>query len=209
MKIDAFGKPCPMPLMMAKKELDAGCRELEITVDNKTAVDNLTHLAEVSKLSLAIEDIEGGYLVRFSEGTTKSVEQKNTPYFTERHDTSFTTEQTDALGDYALFIGKDHVGEGDEELGYNLMKMALYTFAESKDAPASLLFMNAGVKLLAEDEPQIIESVTVLLERGTEVLVCGTCLDFYGIKDRLRVGTVSNMYDIVERMQAVTKVISL
>ena len=108
-----------------------------------------------------------------------------------------------------MFVGKDHVGEGDGELGYNLMKMALYTLSESEVPPASLLFMNSGVKLVAGDEAQIIDSVKKLEEGGTEVLVCGTCLDFYGLKDALKVGEVSNMYDILGRMQEAAKVISL
>ena len=89
------------------------------------------------------------------------------------------------------------------------MKMALYTLSESDDVPASLLFMNAGVKLVAGGEQQIIDSVNKLAERGTEVLVCGTCLDFYGVKDKLAAGEVSNMYDILGRMQEAAKVITL
>ena len=108
-----------------------------------------------------------------------------------------------------MFVGKDHVGEGDGELGYNLMKMALYTLSESDDVPASLLFMNAGVKLVAGGEQQVVDSVRALEEKGCEVLVCGTCLDFYGCKDQLAVGEVSNMYDILGRMQEAAKVITL
>ena len=110
---------------------------------------------------------------------------------------------------YAVFVGKDHVGEGDGELGHNLMKMALYTLSESDDVPASLLFMNAGVKLVAGGEQQVVDSVRALEEKGCEVLVCGTCLDFYGCKDQLAVGEVSNMYDILGRMQEAAKVITL
>ena len=110
---------------------------------------------------------------------------------------------------YAVFIGKDHVGEGDPQLGYNLMKMAIYTLSEGEDAPASVLFMNSGVKLVAGDEQQIIDSVNKLIEKGTEVLVCGTCLDFYGLKEQLKVGEVSNMYDILGRMQEAAKTITL
>ena len=101
------------------------------------------------------------------------------------------------------------VGEGDPQLGYNLMKMAIYTLSESEDVPASVLFMNSGVKLVAGDEQQIIDSVNKLIEKGTEVLVCGTCLDFYGLKEQLKVGEVSNMYDILGRMQEAAKTITL
>ena len=73
----------------------------------------------------------------------------------------------------------------------------------------SLLFMNAGVKLVAPGEEQVIEAVKKLEEQGTEVLVCGTCLNFFGIADKLSVGEVSNMYDILERMRESAKTITL
>ena len=69
--------------------------------------------------------------------------------------------------------------------------------------------MNSGVKLVAGDEQQIIDSVNKLIKKGTEVLVCGTCLDFYGLKEQLKVGEVSNMYDILGRMQEAAKTITL
>ena len=110
---------------------------------------------------------------------------------------------------YSVFVGKDFVGDGDLELGRNLMKMALYTLSEAGDPPTSLLFMNAGVKLVAPGEEQVIEAVKKLEEQGTEVLVCGTCLNFFGIADKLSVGEVSNMYDILERMRESAKTITL
>ena len=69
--------------------------------------------------------------------------------------------------------------------------------------------MNSGVKLVAGDEQLIIDSVNKLIKKGAEVLVCGTCLDFYGLKEQLKVGEVSNMYDILGRMQEAAKTITL
>ena len=65
------------------------------------------------------------------------------------------------------------------------------------------------MQLPAGEEPQVIESLKSLLDKGCEILVCGTCLSFYGLTDQLQVGTVSNMYDIVTRMQRAAKVVSL
>jgi selenium metabolism protein YedF len=110
---------------------------------------------------------------------------------------------------YAVFIGKDVVGAGARELGYNLMKMALYTLAQGDSVPAYVLFMNDGVKLPAGEEQQVIDSLMTLLEKGSIILVCGTCLNYYELADRLKVGTVSNMYDIMSAMQRADKVITL
>lgn len=211
--VDAFGMQCPKPLMLAKKELDAGCREFAVQVDNETAVKNLTRLAQKSNLDLSVAEVEGGWLVSFSESSEHVVQ---TADHTEHTDTKLNPNATVSNAcstrggcGYAVFIGKDHVGEGEGELGYNLMKMALYTLSECGDAPASLLFMNSGVSLVAGREQQITDSVNNLIQQGTEVLVCGTCLDFYGLKDSLAVGEVSNMYDILERMREASHVITL
>ena len=109
---------------------------------------------------------------------------------------------------WALFVGKDFIGDGSEELGTSLMTMFFYTLAESNDAPRYILFMNSGVKLPVEND-QVVEHLKALQEKGSEILVCGTCLKFFGIADNLKIGTVSNMYDISERMHLADKVITL
>ncbi len=205
--LDGFGKACPMPLVMAKKEIDEGCHDLAVQVDNETAVKNLTRLGGKTGLAVTCDVIDGGWLITFSEGDG-----------TEQSDADIAASLAagssgGAKGSgYAVFVGKDHVGEGDAELGRNLMKMALYTLSESDEVPVSLLFMNSGVKLVAGDEDdvdEIVGHVEKLAERGCEVLVCGTCLNFYDIEEQLRTGEVSNMYDILERMQEASKVITL
>lgn len=209
--IDAFGLQCPKPLMLAKQQVDAGVREFGIRVDNETAVKNVSRLAERTGLAVEVSEVDGGWLVAFSEGdgaasgAGSAAAPLNAPAATAA---APACAPGGGCG-YAVFVGKDHVGEGDGELGCSLMKMALYTLSECGDAPTCLLFMNGGVKLVAGGEEQVVESVRKLADQGTEVLVCGTCLDFYGLKERLQVGEVSNMYDILERMRDAAKVITL
>lgn len=205
MIIDAFGKPCPLPLMLAKKEIDAGGREVSVRVDNETAVKNLSRLGAKTGLGVAVEGIEGGYEVTLSARIAAGA-----PVAVPAAVEAARGAGGGAAGSgFAMFIGKDHVGEGDPELGGALMKMALYTLSQADAAPSSLLFMNSGVKLVCGQADQTIESVRALEAAGSEVLVCGTCLDFYGLKEDLRAGEVSNMYDILERMHEAAKVITL
>lgn len=201
-ELDGFGKPCPMPLVMCKKEIDAGNTDIQIRVDNDTAVKNITRLAKKKGLGCTVADIEGGFLITMGGELPAGQEP---PAATAAAACSISGG---ACG-YSVFIGKDHVGEGDPTLGRNLMKMAIYTLAESDDVPSSVLFMNSGVQLVAGEEPQVVESCNKLIERGCEILVCGTCLNFYGITDKLEVGEVSNMYDILSRMQEAGKTITL
>lgn len=204
--IDAFGLQCPKPLVLAKKELDAGVTNLAVQVDNETAVKNLTRLGAKKGMATSVDVIEGGWLITFGEGDGSPVEPAEIPQAAPAGAACGPT----GCG-YAVFVSRDTVGDGDPELGGNLLKMALYTLSESDEAPCSLLFMNAGVKMVAGSTApdQVIESVKALQEKGTEVLVCGTCLNFYGISDDLKVGEVSNMYDILERMHEAAKVITL
>ena len=195
MQIDARGKACPMPVILAKKEIDGGCQDLTVLVDNRTAVENLTRLGNSAGMRVTTGESAGDLFVRLT-GEGKVVENP------------VIACPTTGNG-YAVFIGKDSVGAGDPALGYNLMKMALYTLAQGDSVPAHVLFMNDGVKLPAGEEQQVIDSLMTLSEKGCIVLVCGTCLNFYGIADRLKVGIVSNMYDILGAMQRADKVISL
>ena len=195
MQIDARGKACPMPVIMAKKEIDGGCKELTVLVDNKTAVENLTRLGNSAGMQVTSGENTEGLFVRLS-GDGKFTEEP-------------VIECPTTVSGYAVFIGKDTIGSGDPVLGYNLMKMALYTLAQGDSIPAHILFMNDGVKLPAGEEQQVIDSLMTLVEKGSVVLVCGTCLNFYGITDRLKVGIVSNMYDILGAMQRADKVITL
>ena len=202
--IDAFGKACPMPVVLAKKELDAGEKDLTVAVDNEIAVGNLKRLAGSNGIEVKVENVEGGFHVIFAGGA----KTEDAPAPKTETQTAPASCSVNGCG-YTVFFGKDYVGEGDYTLGHNLAKMMLYTLAESDDVPAAVIFMNSGVKMPASDKLDIINSINTLIEKGTEVLVCGTCLNYYGITDKLKAGTVSNMYEILEKMKSSAKVITV
>ena len=191
MRIDAGGKQCPIPVIMAKKQLEAGEQDVEIVVDGPTQVGNLERLGDALGRKATSEPFGDKFLVKFANGET------------------IKGAQVAEADTYAVFFNTNAIGTNNSELGGNLAKMAIFTLSESERVPSYVLFMNEGVKLPAGDEPQIIDNLKTLIEKGTQVLVCGTCLNFYGIKDDLKVGTVSNMYDILGAMQEVSKVIKL
>lgn len=194
--IDARGKACPTPVIMAKKAISAGESTFTVLVDNTTAVENLKRLAENQGFDAAVTEQGGAFHLAFVRtGCPACEEAVNSPLPAPG-------------GDWAVFVGRDIIGDGDRELGTNLMRMFFYTLSQGEDKPGAVLFMNAGVKLPTLDE-QVVEHLKALSAVGVEILVCGTCLNFYGLTDQLRVGTVSNMYDIVTRMQKAGKVVSL
>lgn len=198
MRIDARGKQCPIPVVMAKKELDANVQDVEILVDGQTQVDNLKRLGDSVGRPITAEPFEGKFLVKFANGDTKT-------------DASFDVNSCGTANNtYAVFFNTNSIGANTEKLGETLATMAIFTLSESEQVPDYVLFMNEGVKMVAGDcEQQVIDDLNTMIEKGTKVLVCGTCLNYYGIKDDLKVGTVSNMYDILGAMQTVGKVIKL
>lgn len=194
MKLDAAGKACPIPVIMAKKEMDKGTQDLSIVVDGQTQIDNLARLGDTYGRKVTSAPEGDKFLVTFEDG------DGTIPESAKNYDE----------GSYAVFFNKIGVGTGDDELGQNLAKMAIFTLSEQDDnIPSYILFMNGGVKLTTGIEPQIVDNLNTLIEKGTKVLVCGTCLNFYGVKDDCKVGTVSNMYDILNAMEEVSKVITM
>ena len=191
MRLDAGGKQCPIPVIMAKKELEAGEQDVEIIVDGQAQIDNLARLGDALGRPVTSEALGDKFLVKFANGET--VKGANVA----------------AADTYAVFYNTNAIGTNDSELGGNLAKMSIFTLSEAENIPSYMLFMNEGVKLVCGGEPQIVENLSTLIEKGTQVLVCGTCLNFYGLTEELKVGTVSNMYDILGAMQEVSKVIKL
>lgn len=194
--IDAKGKNCPMPVIMAKKEIDNGGKFFSVEVDNKIAVENLKRFANNQGFEIAVEEIGGDFKVSFSNGCEECEE------ILEK------VEGKKPLGDWCIFVNKATIGVGDEELGKSLMKMFFYTLSEDDDLPKSILFMNDGVKVPSLNN-QAIEHLKELEKVGVELLVCGACLNFYELEDKLAVGKVSNMYDITNAMKSASKVITL
>jgi selenium metabolism protein YedF len=206
--IDARGMACPTPVIMAKKEADKGQLKFTIDVDNKTAVENLTRFGNSKGFEIVVTEIDNDHLsVEFS----KKGEESKADYGPKEDKESEKQEAPlKKTRSWAVFIGREGIGEGDRELGTTLMKMYFYTLeqGDSSYIPSYVLFMNDGVKVPVSNQ-QAIEHLESLEKMGTKILVCGACLNFYNLAADLKAGTVSNMYDIVEAMGAVDKVVTL
>lgn len=187
--IDARGLACPQPVILTKKaleELESG--EVITIVDNVTARENLSRLATNLNCEYAVEEKEGCYYVTIKK-TGESIKQE-------------------INNDFVIVITSDKLGAGEEELGKLLMKTYTYTLNETKPYPKAVIFMNSGVKLVVEGA-ETLENIQKLQNKGIEIISCGTCLDFYNVKDKLKAGIVGNMYTIVEYMHTASKVINI
>lgn len=223
-KIDARGMACPIPVIKAKKEAERGSIEFLVLVDNKTAVENLKRFGASNGYLTAIEskgqdfevafskaEITGAIVAEYGGAVSAAAGAGNAggePGTDGSTDQACGCELIDEFKTYAVFVGREGIGEGSPELGASLLKMFFYTLAQDSDIPRYILFMNAGVKVPVDNE-QVTEHLKALEEMGSEILVCGTCLNYYDIAAGLRIGTVSNMYDIAKAMKSVDKVITL
>ncbi len=195
--VDARGQQCPIPVVKAKKAMQEMKRGevLEVLVDNEIAVQNLSKMAaDAGAESNAGKTGEKEYKVTITVGQ-------------DGENTAAEAAETAAVtGDTVVVIASDRMGNGNDELGGVLIKGFIYALTELEEAPKAVLFYNGGAKLTCEGSDSIADLKT-LEAQGTEILTCGTCLNYYGLTEKLQVGSVTNMYVIVEKQAAAGKII--
>jgi len=193
-QVDARGLACPQPVIITKKaleELEKG--EVVTIVDNEIAKNNVVKLAKSMNCSVNIEKVNDEYHIDIIKGEPVEMD--------EPLDTAETASDV-------YLITTDELGKGSRELGAVLMKSFMYSLSEQKQLPGSIIFINSGVRLTTEGS-EVIDTLKILENKGVEILSCGTCLDYYNLKDKLLIGGVTNMYAIVEKLMEAQKVINI
>lgn len=204
--VNAIGDPCPIPVVKTKnaiKELNGqkGC--VETLVDNEIAVQNLTKMAVQKQYGVSSEKMEESKFRVIME--IPSLQESNDDVSQgkslneENRNEDICCIPDERKKSTVVVISSSLMGEGDPELGTALMKSYLYALAQQDELPGTLLFYNGGVKLTCEDSASL-EDLKSLEAQGVEILSCGTCLNFYGLTEKLQVGSVTNMYVIAEKM---------
>jgi selenium metabolism protein YedF len=110
-------------------------------------------------------------------------------------------------GPFVIVISENKMGRGNDELGTVLIKAFLHTVAGQAQKPDVMVFYNTGVKLTIQGS-DVLDDLKQLESEGVQILVCGTCLNYFEIKDKLAAGIVSNMYDIVETMSSAGRLLT-
>lgn len=194
--VNAMGDNCPIPVIKTKKAMQAltGPETIEVLVDNEIAVQNVTKLAkeqggEVSSEKLGEKEYK--VTIKMQGVPAADAEVVCTP---------------DQKGDLIVVVSSDRMGTGNDELGKVLIKGFIYAVTQLDTLPKKMFFYNGGATLTTEGSDSI-EDLKSLEAQGVEILTCGTCLDYYHLKDKLVVGGVTNMYSIVESMAEAGKII--
>ena len=232
MFIDAKGKPCPQPVILAMRAL-GGLKEgdtLQVQVDNEAAVENLKRMAQKNGAAVQVKADGANWTVEIvpadsvagAGGGTGSADAAQAGQSAEEQTGQSALAQAGqsaeeqarqicampARGPVVVAVGSAEMGNGDPRLGRILMKSFLYSLTQLDELPQTVLFFNGGVRMTTEGS-ESIEDLKALESQGVEILSCGTCLDFYGLKDKLLVGGITNMYVIAQTMAGAGNVVKI
>ncbi len=187
--LDCRGQTCPVPVLETKKLIEQQSpNEVRVAVDGEVPRDNVRRFLESRGYEVVVETEGQGYLV---VGRAEVGE-------------SLRSEEDEKR--IVVFIDSETFGRGDDELGRILMKSFVVTLKELTPLPWRVILVNGGVKLVSEAS-EFVRHFTELENVGVEILACGTCLDFFQLKDRMKAGRISNMYEIVSSLTESTSVL--
>lgn len=196
-QVNAIGDNCPIPVIKTKKAMQAltGPETVEVLVDNEIAVQNVTKMASSTGASVSSEKISDKEYKITIQATGAPIEDAG-------EDTACIP---DKRSNTVVVISSDRMGSGNDELGKVLIKGYIFALTQLDELPKTILFYNGGATLTAEGSDSI-EDLKNLEAQGVEIMTCGTCLNYYGLTDKLQVGTVTNMYSIVETCAKASKI---
>lgn len=194
-QVNAMGDACPIPVVKTKNAIRelGGAGIVETLVDNEIAVQNLTKMAGVKGYGVSSKQLgPNAYSVTLTIG-------EGAPDVGPEPDYELCQVPPVRKKRIVAQITADHMGEGSEELGKKLIKGFLYALSQQEQLPETIVFYNGGASLTCQGSDSL-EDLQAMAAEGVKIITCGTCLDYYGLKDKLAVGEVTNMYDIVEAL---------
>ena len=188
--LDCRGLSCPQPVISTKNALEETSEGvLTVIVDNEAAKTNVSRFVESQGLKAEVGVIGGAFHIRTVKGkATKPLGDQPQPVSCQRPQESRET---------VVYISSEVMGRGDDGLGRTLMAAYLDTLSHFAPSIGKVIFVNAGVRLTVEGSP-VLDSLRNLESAGVQILSCGTCLNHFGLKEKLKVGEISNMYAIIE-----------
>lgn len=192
--IDCRNMACPAPVVTTKRALEEAVSEpIRVLLDDGAPRENVARFARNRGYNVSESEVEGGFALTISSSGSA---------------TSAPAVEKAKGGKTVMLVGTDRLGEGPEELGRLLMKNFIITLLDVAELPDRMLFVNTGVHLTTEGS-EVLEALDTLGNRGVEVMSCGVCLDFFGKKEQLKAGVVTNMFTIAESMLQAGSVIKL
>ena len=181
--VEIRGSLCPKPVIETKKVSDANPDAVITTiVDNEVSRDNVEKFGKSRGYGVAIRQDGKDFYLTMTPNDNPVADGSCEPM---------------SYGNRVILMTKDYLGEGSEELGRNLMKTFWVCMVEADVKPSTIYFINSSVKMVVNDSVHL-ENIKKLADLGVEIAACGICLDYYGLKDQVGVGSITNMYAITD-----------
>ncbi|WP_251441494.1 sulfurtransferase-like selenium metabolism protein YedF [Veillonella intestinalis] len=206
--VDVRGSLCPTPVIETKKAMEGQPKAVFTTiVDNEVSRDNVAKFGQSRHCKVTIvEDGKDFYITLTPETAIDTTAVGEGVTLVETPATMAMLDTPERAGGKVLLVTKDYLGEGNQELGRTLMKTFWFCLTEADVKPAKVFFINSGVKMVTEGSEHI-ENLQKLADAGVEIAACGICLDFYGMKEKVAVGSITNLYAITDAMMTESMVI--
>lgn len=192
--VDARGMACPKPLIMTKKALTESPEGFAVLMDNATSKDNVRRFLDDNNIGYESTEDGGTYRVDVSGGTPADESELSHP-----DAAAYCVDPETPKPGYIVSFPSDRMGDAPEELQRILIEAFCGTLPDIRPYPDSVVFYASGVRLTLDDSP-VLAGLRRLEDEGVKMLICGKCLDYYQVKDRVSVGRVSNMYDILSAL---------
>lgn len=200
--VNTCGRQCPAPLIETKRALrntETGGSFIVIT-DDKTSFNNIIRFLKDNNTQVTFKESDGIWQLTVTRSATESVEVNAVEYCTAEIP-HFST------GNFIIAFKSDKMGDGDPELGQLLMDNFIKAIKDLDILPQKIVFYNSGVKLGSEDSP-MFDHLFQLEKMGVSLLFCGTCISHYSLEDKIKIGTISNMFEIVQVMASASNIVN-
>ncbi|WEG74201.1 sulfurtransferase-like selenium metabolism protein YedF [Vagococcus intermedius] len=195
-KINCLGDACPLPVIKTKRALKKA-NKVEVLVDNLIATQNLVKMAEQlgGNVSVVKENDNLYHVFLLKEENSLVTDSDITDITIEESKYNYKKEQP-----YIVVCSSEMMGAGETELSKLLIKSFLYALTEQDVLPEKVLLYNKGIYLGLKDS-ETVADLHLLEQAGVDIMSCGLCADYYGVTDDIEVGTITNMYAIIENMR--------
>jgi selenium metabolism protein YedF len=202
--IDARGLACPQPVILAKKAIMEN-EEVTVLVDNPIAVENIRRLAGKTACGFSFTDKGEGTL---EIALTRKGVPCPTPLEPDAAEEEFlcASAPEKRSGPFVVVLSDNRMGRGDDVLGDVLIRSFIHTLSQLNPLPDTIICYNAGVKLAVKDSA-VLDDLQQLAQAGVDILVCGTCVNYFNLGGQIAVGHISNMYDIAETMAGASRLL--
>jgi selenium metabolism protein YedF len=199
--IDTQGQLCPAPLIATKRALKETkiSESFQVITDSITSLNNLSRFLTDNNTDFQVVENSGVWILTITKTTPELIKPKaetyclsDIPHFTN--------------GNFVISFSSDKMGEGDNKLGDLLMINFVKAIKDLDELPHKMVFYNKGVLLGSENSP-VLEHLKEIEKMGVKLFLCATCVNHYSLEGKITIGTLSNMFEIVQIMASSGNVI--